>query len=153
MARYRLGAGRHIVLGAPGVNYKAPWLFQAPKLLLRKTGLGIRAALDETDRLVSQVVYVQRVRDAATDPAWLLAVLNSEAFGFLHRARNGEADKATFPHLRQTDVLALAVPPAAPGEQADLAALARRRMAGVDESEGAKLEAEIDRRVAASYDA
>ena len=149
--RYRLGPGRHIVLSAPGVDYKAPWLYAPPKLLLRKTGLGIRAALDETDRLVSQVVYVLRARDPALDPAWLLGVLGSSALSFLHRARNGEADKASFPHLRQTDVLALTVPRPAPQDVAEVAALARRRMACDEPEEAARLEETIDRRVAAAY--
>ena len=147
--RYRLGPGRHLVLGAPGVRYKAPALYAPGKLLLRKTGRGVRAALDETNRLVSQVVYVLRPRERGLDPAALLAVLNSQPFGFLHRARNGEADKSAFPHLRQADVLALPVPALRGDDAAALARLARARMAG--EGDAATLDGEIDRRVGRLY--
>jgi len=147
--RYHLGPGRHVVRGVASVRYKSPELYAPGKLLLRKTGHGIRAALDETDRLVSQVVYVLRPRSPAIDPAYLLGVLNSRSLAFLHRARNGEADKVSFPHLRQGDVLALTVPPPRGEEAAAVAGLARARMTG--QHDAARLEAEIDRRVAGLY--
>ncbi len=149
IGRYHLGVGRHVRLGAAGLRYKSPALYAPPKILLRKTGLGIRAAVDHTDRLVSQVVYVLRPDPA--DAHWLLGVLNSATLSFLHRARNGEADKRSFPHLRQGDVLALAIPgPDRPG-RAQIAAAAAERMSMTPSSSADSLDREIDALVKWAY--
>lgn len=147
--RYRIGPGRFLRLGLTSVKYKFASLYAPPKLLLRKTGVGIRAALDQTERLVSQVVYVLRPR--AAEAHWLLGVLNSSTLAFLHRARNGEADKRSFPHLRQGDVLALAVPGPRSPARAEIAALAAERMSDPGPLFERSLDQRIDALVQSAY--
>ena len=149
--RYHLGRGRHVRWGVKSVRYKDPSLYRGPKLLLRKTGVGVRAALDRSDRLVSQVVYVLTPR--ADQAAWLLGILNSASFQFLHRARNGEADKRVFPHLRQGDVLALPVPRPGGDGAREIAKLADQRMGETDERRSVHLDRAIDALVESAYSA
>ena len=149
--RYILHPPRHIRLGVEGVAYKSPSLHAGPKVLLRKTGHGLRAALDPSDTLVSQVVYVLQPSPGGPSAAYLVGALCSATMGFLHRARNGEADKQAFPHLRQTDVLALPLPRPGASSEARVSALVESRMACRPGAKAQALEAELDSLIAAAY--
>lgn len=60
--RYHISCTRYIDSTRKGLNYKKPDLYQGPKLLLRKTGYGIKTAIDYEDRWVNQVVYLFKLK-------------------------------------------------------------------------------------------
>jgi hypothetical protein len=54
--RYYVSPIKYIDTSKPGVNYKEPELYEPPKLVVRKTGIGIYATLDNSNAYTTQVV-------------------------------------------------------------------------------------------------
>ena len=55
--RYCATPSRVIRVDVRGIAYKDPAIYKGPKLLVRKTGIGISAAVDRTDSFTTQVVF------------------------------------------------------------------------------------------------
>ncbi len=102
--------GRHFLkLGAPNVDYKDPSLYKGDKILVRKTGSGIRAVVDK-DSYVIQVIYIFKKKSEAIYALhYLLALLNSKLMNYYYWATFGEKGRKTFPHLTQGKVLQLPI--------------------------------------------
>jgi hypothetical protein len=95
--RYKLVTPtKHIILGLPGVDYKPADLFAGPKLLIRKTGVGIAATVDSTDSRFPQTVFVYRLRPDREQEGYrlefILATLLSRALAYYIFKRFSEVD-------------------------------------------------------------
>ncbi|MDT8434763.1 MAG: N-6 DNA methylase [Anaerosomatales bacterium] len=111
--RHRIRSHRWLDLSRTGINYKDPELYAGPKLLVRKTGVGISASMDYSDAYTNQVVYV--FRKQASLPEWLpiefaAALICSRAAFFHVTLTNGETEWRSHPYLTQRHVLDLPAP-------------------------------------------
>ena len=123
--RYYLHSNSFLQLGEAGIDYKDAALYAGPKLLIRKTGSGIRAVLDTENHYVIQVIYMFKSKDPSLDPNYLLGILNSKLMSFYYFSVFGERDRKTFPHLTQGKVLSLPFRVVSKEKQAELASLVR----------------------------
>lgn len=114
VGRYRLSRSLWILSGYDGINYKEQETYVGPKLLVRKTGVGISATIDYTSSYTNQVVYIFKHHKSAGDKrvplAFFLALLNSRAMYYFLAKRHGETEWRSHPYLTQTQVLSLPVP-------------------------------------------
>ncbi len=117
--RYRCHPSRQIRLGVPGINYKTPETFAARKLLVRKTGVGLKAAIDDSGAYTTQVVFHYSVPPRLPAPPflldYLLGVLCSRVMLAYHLKRWGENEWRSHPYVTQRILSALPVPDLAPG--------------------------------------
>ncbi len=111
MKRYVAKPSKWITLGKRGINYKSKSTFESPKILIRKTGVGITAALDYTYAYTNQVVYILR-NNNKTNPEleFFIALINSRAYYFFLVKAFGELEWKSHPYLTQTQILSLPLP-------------------------------------------
>ncbi|MFX1535569.1 MAG: Eco57I restriction-modification methylase domain-containing protein [Promethearchaeota archaeon] len=107
--RYQICNRHWIRLGVPNINYKTIQLYQGSKILIRKTGTGINATLDDENNYVIGVIYIFKPKSNAPNMKYLLALLNSKLLLWYYFMVFGEQYKKTFPHLRQQCVLDLPI--------------------------------------------
>lgn len=109
--RYSLKATKRIVLGYAGVNYKDNDLFKGEKVVVRKTGVGISAAIDFNNNYTNQVVYLLKSLDINTVPTELLmAVINSRIITYYLIKSKSVNQWQTHPYLTQDDLGGLPFP-------------------------------------------
>ena len=96
-----------------GIQYKDPEKYYGPKLLLRKTGYGIRSVIDYENRWVSQVVYIFQIKPLALQNSisleYLLGILNSELIHYYYYNKYADPFRNTFPHFTQKKFLNLPI--------------------------------------------
>lgn len=98
--RYNISTKLFIKIGLDGINYKKDSQYESPKLLIRKTGIGIYASIDYEDRKTNQVVFIFQKEDTAThDLEYLLACLSSRLMLFYYYVRFGEVEWKSFPYI------------------------------------------------------
>ncbi|MEA2074641.1 MAG: TaqI-like C-terminal specificity domain-containing protein, partial [Euryarchaeota archaeon] len=107
--RYIIRSQHFIKLGIRGVDYKDESLYFCPKILIRKTGRGINATIDYTNRYAIQVIYIFKPKNEGYDARYFVLLLNSELLKWCYLNKFGEKYKQVFPHLRQQDILALPI--------------------------------------------
>ncbi len=107
--RYIIRSHRYLKLGVKGIDYKSADLYSGEKILIRKTGTGIRATYDNSGYYVIQVIYIFKPKTEKPKIKYILGLLNSKLMSFYYFAKFGEKSKKTFPHLRQTAVLQLPI--------------------------------------------
>jgi adenine-specific DNA-methyltransferase len=111
--RYESSASRSIRMGVPGINYKDSQTYSGRRLLVRKTGLGLMAAVDCSEALTNQVVYHFTARDAETDDFlvdYLAGVLNSRFMFAYYLKTRGESEWRSHPYITQRILTELPVP-------------------------------------------
>lgn len=64
--RYTLCGNLWLTLGIEGINYKSSEIYNGPKLLVRKTGVGISATIDYSNSFTNQVVYIFKLKTSPT---------------------------------------------------------------------------------------
>jgi hypothetical protein len=156
--RYRCFPSRQVRLNVTGINYKTSEIFTRRKLLIRKTGLGIKAAIDETGAYTNQVVFHYYVPTTVAAPPFLLdylqGVLCSRVLLAYHLKRIGENEWRSHPYVTQQIIAELPIPDISEGswEWRQAAAIAdavgRRRKVNSSESEE---DLRVDRLVAGLY--
>ena len=103
IGRYQVRSSRYIRTGIAGINYKDESIYRVPKLLIRKTGMGIKSVVDEERRLVTQTIYFFAGRDGGCeDPNRLYyysALLNSRIVYFYYIKTYGENEWKSHPYL------------------------------------------------------
>ncbi len=125
----------------------SPGRFERPKLLVRDTGEGLRAAFDENDRYVKDALIVADPENDRERLLGLLGALNSDLL-------RGWYEKA-FPtlHVQRCELAAFPIPP--DPELRRIAAPVRRRLsleaATTDSKELRRAEAEIEKEVLRAY--
>lgn len=109
--RYSLKESRRIVLGYVGINYKEEDCFKGKKIVVRKTGVGISAALDYDNHYTNQVVYILRTNDEKSTPTELLmAIINSRIITYYLMKSKSVNQWQTHPYLTQDDLGSLPFP-------------------------------------------
>ncbi|HYU55556.1 MAG TPA: TaqI-like C-terminal specificity domain-containing protein [Candidatus Dormibacteraeota bacterium] len=100
--RYYLDSPKYIDITKDGINYKDEQLYRGPKLLIRKTGVGIYATIDNSDAYVPQVVFIFKpVRDSnkAMRLEYILGLLNSRLMLYYYYKKFGEVEWKSFPYM------------------------------------------------------
>ena len=136
--RYACAPTRMIRMDVAGVSYKDPKLLARRKLLVRKTGVGLRGAIDETGALTTQVVFHYVEDDEAEPPEFLvdyvLGVFNSRLMLAFHLQTSGDNEWRSHPYVTQSIIEALPIMEVSPGtwqwRQARAIASAVRRAEG-----------------------
>ena len=111
LKRYVAKPSKWIMLGKRGINYKSKATFESPKILVRKTGVGITATLDYTQAYTNQVVYILRSNNKSNpDLEFFIALINSRAYYFFLAKVFGELEWKSHPYLTQSQILGLPLP-------------------------------------------
>ena len=156
--RYFGCPSRQIKLRVAGISYKDPALYTSRKLLIRKTGVGLMACIDETGSLTTQVVFHYVKRERAGAPAflldYLLGMLNSRVLLAYHLVTNGDLEWRSHPYVTQRVIESLPIPAVQQGssawkQAAAIASAVRRR--GQSAAPGSKPDLEVDALVAGMY--
>lgn len=111
--RYVISSRYWIKLETEGINYKDISLYYEPKILVRKTGVGITAAIDYSKSLTNQVVYIFRMKPEARNfppLEFILAIMNSRVIYYYLAKKYGEIEWRSHPYLTQKQVLDLPLP-------------------------------------------
>lgn len=112
--RYEAIPSRYIKPNVRGINYKSDETFDSRKIVIRKTGVGIKAAIDESGALTNQVVFIYRMRRTKKGPKFLLeyflGVLCSRVILAYYLKKRGESEWRSHPYLTQRIISELPVP-------------------------------------------
>jgi SAM-dependent methyltransferase len=150
--RHRCSPSRRIRTGVPGISYKPAATRSGERILVRKTGVGLRAALDATGAHTAQVVF--HYAPAPGGPphlaAYVQGVLCSRVLLAYHLLASGETEWRSHPYVTQRviDLLPIPDPLAEPAHAAGIAAAARALAARPDD---AAADLALERRVAALF--
>lgn len=122
--RYSVSQNRFIDTKYSGINYKSEKIFAGPKILIRKTGIGVSAAIDYSDSLCNQVVYSYKTKESCKYPLELfLAILNSRLAFYYFTGNSGETAWRSHPYLTQKEINCFPIPSLEGITDADLSAL------------------------------
>ncbi len=105
--RYHIDRQFWIDTSYEGINYKSMPFFKSPKILVRKTGVGIYASLDYTDAMSNQVVYIFRKKAEPDEKVgyinleYVMGLLSSRAMLAYYILRFGEREWRSFPYVTQ----------------------------------------------------
>jgi len=111
--RYGVSGECYIRPDIEGINYKNRGLYNPPKLLIRKTGLGIYSAIDYTGSMTSQTVYILKYTnpDNATPLEYYLALINSRVVYYYYLKVYGENEWKSHPYLTKQIIFTLPIRP------------------------------------------
>lgn len=111
--RYALGPCLWLDPAKRGLNYKGEETYYPPKLLVRKTGVGISATIDYSSSYTNQVVYIFHLRQITGKSASLeacLGIMNSRVMYYYLAKKHGETEWRSHPYITQSQVLDLPTP-------------------------------------------
>lgn len=157
--RYRCVPTRQIRTGVGGIKYKPTNDCNEKRLLIRKTGMGLKAAIDETGTYTNQVVFHVSAMPDAPDflLEYMLGVLCSRVMLAYHLRRSGDCEWRSHPYVTPTTLRALPLPwvgadggPRWKQAQA-IAEAARRRAAAHDQQSIAETDLEVENLVAGLF--
>lgn len=99
--RHACVVSRMIRIGVSGIRYKPLEVFAQPKLLVRKTGVGIKASVDKSGAATNQVVFHFISKRNAPMPIldYLEGVLCSRVMLAWHLKRQGEIEWRSHPYI------------------------------------------------------
>ncbi len=107
LRRYVVTPSRWIELGKKGINYKTIGTYAPSKILIRKTGVGLTAALDYTNSYTNQVVYILRGKNPWPSLEFFIGLINSRVYYFILVKSFGETEWRSHPYLTQSQILSL----------------------------------------------
>ena len=144
--RYGVSGECYIRPDIEGINYKNRELYNPPKLLIRKTGLGIYSAIDYSGSMTSQTVYILKYADRnnRTPLEYYLALINSRVVYYYYLKVYGENEWKSHPYLTKQIIFTLPIRPYN-GSKIDLEIIeiATKLMQHYDHNLDVKLEALI----------
>jgi adenine-specific DNA-methyltransferase len=154
--RYLLGPSLWIDPGKQGLNYKGACTYKPPKLLVRKTGVGISATIDYSTAYTNQVVYIFKLQPNVDTPVTLetcLGILNSRLMYYYLVKTHGETEWRSHPYITQQQILDLPLPFGPTGkdiDQTDIAGIHRavKRYCTANRGIPPEVDAKIERHVA-----
>ncbi|MBE5718395.1 MAG: hypothetical protein EGR80_07570 [Ruminiclostridium sp.] len=111
--RYGVSGECYIRPDIEGINYKNRELYNPPKLLIRKTGLGIYSAIDYSGSMTSQTVYIMKYADGnnRTPLEYYLALINSRVVYYYYLKVYGENEWKSHPYLTKQIIFTLPIRP------------------------------------------
>jgi hypothetical protein len=133
--RYDCSPSRWLKLGEQGVQYKQEHLYAKKKLLVRKTGVGIKSCIDDTGAYTLQVVH-QFTPAADNIPSFYLdyvqGVMASRTICAYDLKRRGENEWRSHPYVTKRQLVSLPIPNIRPGSDRwslaqEIASLVKRR--------------------------
>lgn len=109
--RYSFDGARYIKPGIKGVNYKNDEQYFPPKILIRKTGLGIYACIDYSSSYYSQTIYSCNYIncDYEVPLEYYLGVLNSRVIYYYYLKKYGENEWKSHPYLTKEIIFSLPI--------------------------------------------
>ena len=109
--RYSFDGIRYILPNVDGINYKNAELYYPPKILIRKTGLGIYACIDYESTYISQTIYsCNYVKNNNIVPLeYYLGVLNSRVMYYYYLKKYGENEWKSHPYLTKDIIFSLPI--------------------------------------------
>ena len=152
--RYRISASRFIPTAIDGLRFKREPI-SSPRILVRKTGLGIQACATESTLVTTQTVF--SFEPKLTTPAYALdyvaGFLSSRVLNALHVARSGHSEWKSHPYVTQSSLktLPLLIPTRGSVEEGlaiEIADLARTLRLSSDSNGPMAIDMSIDRKVA-----
>ena len=159
IGRFFVSSNRFIRQGLKGINYKSSVLYQGPKVLVRKTGVGITAGIDYNNSLTNQVVYIVKPKESAhplITAEVIAAILCSRLITYVIIKRKGSIGWTSNPYLSQKDVNSLPFPKLAFQKRQTVTALNRltelvREIFKTGKVLSNDIDVEIERNVAILY--
>lgn len=111
--RYSINGECYIMPDIDGINYKNRELYNPPKLLIRKTGLGIYGAIDYDGNMTSQTVYILKYanQNDTTPLEYYLAMINSRIVYYYYLKLYGENEWKSHPYLTKQIIYTLPIRP------------------------------------------
>lgn len=111
--RYCVSGECYIRPDIAGINYKNRELYNPPKLLIRKTGLGIYSAIDYSGSMTTQTVYILKYADPnnGTPLEYYLALINSRVVYYYYLKVYGENEWKSHPYLTKQIIFTLPIRP------------------------------------------
>lgn len=113
IGRLSVSSNRYIIKGLKGIKYKSAALYQGPKVLVRKTGVGITAGIDYKNCFTNQVVYIIKPK-SSNNPLItaevIAAFLCSRVLTYVIIKEKGSIGWTSNPYLSQKDVCSLPFP-------------------------------------------
>lgn len=98
-----------------GINYKDDSYYEPPKLVIRKTGRGIYATIDETDTMTVQTVFIFKLRNDRPQEYvpislyYILGIINSRLMLYYYYKRTAEIEWRSYPYMTQDVIKTLPV--------------------------------------------
>ncbi len=156
IGRYVLSCSRQIKLDVPGINYKSLELYSQERLLVRKTGVGLKATVTKKVAASNQVVfhYVSLSKELNFILYYILGVLSSRVMFAYHLRKSGENEWRSHPYVTPKTLKELPIPAPKYGTQAwrqaiEIASRVKRHVRNSGKSK--KLDLEIEGLVAGLY--
>ena len=128
IGRYAVSASRYIKTKVQGINYKSMSIYESPKVLVRKTGVGISAGIDYQNCLVNQVVYLMKPKEEVSTlitAELICSILCSRLITYVIIKKKGSIGWTSNPYLSQTDVKMLPFPKLDYNDERTISALKR----------------------------
>lgn len=107
--RYDIKLTNWIEPNVKGIKYKDTLFYYQPKILVRKTGLGIYAAIDNSGAFISQTVHML-YRTTSNDPLeYYLALLNSRVIYYYYLKVWGQTEWKSHPYITKHILMSLPI--------------------------------------------
>lgn len=150
--RYAITGASYIKMDVPGINYKEEKLYEPPKILIRKTGLGINACIDYESTYISQTVYSCNYLNPnhAIPLEYYLGVLNSRVLYFYYLKKYGENEWKSHPYFTKDIVFSLPIPAVSETNMSTCGCIAEK-VAAMKDNYSRETDLEIERLVIALY--
>ncbi len=107
--RYNIRQNNYIKLNYDGVNYKESYIYKSPKILFRKTGLGIYATVDYLNSITSQTVYILSSLDRSVPLEYITALMNSRVVYYFYLKMYGENEWKSHPYFTKSKIFSLPI--------------------------------------------
>ena len=99
-----------IIKNKKGIDYKSKDIYMPPKILIRKTGLGINACIDYDSTYISQTVYsCNYIKENDIPLEYYLGVLNSRVMYYYYLKLFGENEWKSHPYFTKEVVFCLPI--------------------------------------------
>lgn len=111
--RFNIRNIKYIKTNFNGINYKDSNLYKAPKIVIRKTGVGITTAVNYSGYYTNQVVYSLKLKNQIDNDLILeliYTILNSRLLYFYIIKKFGETEWRSHPYLTLTQIRNLPLP-------------------------------------------
>ena len=112
--RYSCRAKRYLEKNIKGIQYKDPRNFKQKKLLIRKTGIGIKSAIDTSGAYTNQVVFHYIAKEEKHVPDFITeyvqGVLSSRVLMAYYLQKYGDNEWRSHPYITQKVISQLPIP-------------------------------------------